>query len=104
MGRYIVKLYQNKYVHYSSVVDAPISYVMGREQTKAYMMQEDNQDEETVERRIARADKIGLSAIDCDDLSGVISCNRAGPKGETITLAQMAEMYASEEYYKKHKG
>lgn len=103
MGRYIVKLAPEKYLHWSTVVDAPISYLMGRDEMKAYIMAEDHQTAEEVEVRLARTDKKGTSALDFGSLEGIEACNRAGYKEANISLKLMLKIYESDDAYKQYE-
>jgi hypothetical protein len=54
MGRYVAKLADDRYCEWSTVVDAPVSWVVSREAAvKAW-----------TEERVARADRSGTSILD----------------------------------------
>lgn len=92
MGRAIVRLAPDEYVEWSTVVDAPVSYVFTREYGLA------NGEDPT---RLDRADKQGHSYFDnyYKNVEDFVSCNRAGPKESSITLGAIRRMYANPESY-----
>lgn len=105
MGKYVVRLEEEKFIRWSSVVDAPLSFIMTKAEMKAHLMEKDGNDEETADARIERADRIGTSAMDRNEEARVvISGNRAGPNGEELSLEQIVNMYANEESYKAAGG
>jgi hypothetical protein len=100
MSRAFLKLGDDAYIEWSEVVDAPVSYVMTREQAvkaaSEYTITEEgvSRDLATGEARIARADETGTSYTNTNSSAEeVISFNRAGPNETCITLAQMLEQY-----------
>lgn len=85
MGRGIVKLADNEYVEWSTVVDAPVSWVM------AY--------DEALEAagdpaRIVRADVFGTSYLSPPwSLRDLLNGNRAGPDESEATLSEIRKLY-----------
>jgi hypothetical protein len=92
MGRGIVKLADNKYVEWSSVVDAPVSYVFTKNDASS----------RTEVSRIERANSNGHSYLDSPP-GDYIGFNRAGPYESCITKEAILRRYESEESYKSFK-
>ena len=72
----MLKLAEDEYVEWGSIVDAPVSYAMGRAAAV----------DEFGEERVARADKKGHSYR---DLPPVIVGNRAGPGESSLSLEEL---------------
>lgn len=88
MGKYVAKLGEDAYCEWSTVVDAPVSWVMSREHAVA----------EWEPTRVERADRNGTSILD-DYPAGetpeqIVSGNRAGPRETEITAAEIIDAYA----------
>lgn len=79
MGRGIVKLAEDEYVEWSSIVDAPVSYVVDRETAVGAWSEE----------RVDRADRNGHSYRDGFGLEG----NRAGEDERELTRDEIRERY-----------
>lgn len=92
MGRAIVRFGEDEYVEWSTVVDAPVSYVLSRS-----AMLEDG----VSANRLDRADLYGHSYLDLDykGIEEVISCNRAGPKECCLTLDAIRRRFANQHSY-----
>lgn len=90
MGRGILKLDENKYVEWSSVVDAPTTYIMDREEAVRF-----TQDE----KRIIRADETGTSFKDVGGISAeeYVAFNRAGENESCISLEEIIDKYTLKE-------
>ena len=95
MSNPVVKLVENEYVEWSSVVDAPISRVLDREGIKKYLISKYGGPEENTEKRIARADKHGTSLLHqhYESVKDFVSFNRAGDKESCLTLEEIREQY-----------
>jgi hypothetical protein len=93
MGQYIVKL-EGKYLMWSTVVDAPITYGGTLAELRAYVKERDGENGlRDLTERLKRVEAKGTSAIDEDGPDDVMWLNRAG-KGETpLTKAQIIEHY-----------
>ena len=92
MGHAVYKLADDRYVEWSSVVDAPVSYLA----TRAQSVQRWGAD------RVGRADLNGHSYVDGYEASpstpeDLICVNRAGPGEERLTLEAILRRYASPE-------
>ena len=82
MPRYIGKI-DGRYFEYSTVVDAPVTVLMGLEEFKAYYLAEYGRCTfDGLEERLARADTKGTSSMLDSSLEDMLLCNRCGP-GET---------------------
>jgi hypothetical protein len=90
MGRYIAKLGDDAYVDWSTVVDAPVSFILTREEAVA----------EWSEERVARADHHGTSIWDGYPAGStpdeIVRANRAGPNESELTLEQILVAYDAE--------
>lgn len=86
MGQGIVKLAEDAYVVWSSVVDAPVSEISSREAMRASGISP---------LRLARADANGTSFVDENrDGPAYVAFNRAGPREECLTLTALRDRYA----------
>jgi len=98
MGRYIAKLADDAYVDWSTVVDAPVSWVLARDAAVA----------EWTEERVARADRNGTSILDGYPAGTtpeeIVRGNRAGPGESELPVAAIIEMYANEQAYEAAGG
>jgi hypothetical protein len=109
MGRCIIRVTHNrvpKYLEWSSVVDAPVTYGMTREEFKTYALAEYGRREgggEDFDARLDRADKTGTSAIGWT-LDDIISCNRAGPHETCATLDDIVRIYCWRKYREARSG
>lgn len=93
MARFIVKI-DGKYLEWSTVVDAPVTYGMTREEFEAYYRF--NYGESWMEHlpeRMARVEANGTSSFNCTSIEDVIAGNRAGDGEQELTLEQIAEKY-----------
>jgi hypothetical protein len=88
MGRGIVKLADGEYVEWSTVVDAPVSYVLGADEARAAWGEE----------RVERADERGTSFVDLPPTPAAeyVAGNRAGDGEEELTLDEIRARYAKE--------
>jgi len=87
MGNYVARLADDAYVEWSTIVDAPISWVHSREQAiKAWTPQ-----------RVERADRNGTSILDGYPAGStpdeIVRGNRAGPGESELTVAQIIAAY-----------
>lgn len=100
MGRCIVKLADEKYVEWSSIVDAPVTYIFDRKGMKEWLdAQYGLSSVEENEKRLARADKHGTSMLGphYENVEQFITCNRAGENEEFLTLKEIIERYTLKE-------
>ncbi len=94
MANYIVKLKKDKYVEWSTVVDAPITYILTREQMIAHLDEQYGVSSVTNNQlRLDRADENGTSAMFNQTRGDLLSCNRAGDNEEKLTLKAILEKY-----------
>lgn len=84
MGRGIIKLEDDRYLEWSTVVDAPVSASLDRDEAvKAWG-----------EERIARADEKGTSFLDVtESAANYVRLNRAGPGETCLTMEQICKGY-----------
>lgn len=87
MPKFLVKLADDEYVEWSTVVDAPVSYVMTRDEAVAWR----NGDEEAIQR----ADDNGHSALwmSAQSVDELVAFNRAGDHESCISLEEIREKY-----------
>lgn len=88
MARGILQLGPDMYVEWSSVADAPATYIMTKDELIRYLG-----GIEICRERIERMDKTGTSYIDYDNNESFFEFNRAGDKEECLTKEQMIEKY-----------
>jgi hypothetical protein len=93
MGHCIVKL-AGKYLDWSSVVDAPVSYGMTLEEYRAFYLEEyGKQGMKDLDARLKRVEKIGTSSQLGHTPEELVSCNRAGPNEKPLTMKEIIEFY-----------
>jgi len=100
MGRCIVRLEAPEghpvYLEWSTVVDAPVTYAMTREELEEHVREEyGNQGLEELPARLERADRCGASWRDAyrESAEDTIRGNRAGPNETELTVEQIIERY-----------
>ena len=97
MGQGIVKL-NGKYMIWSTVVDAPITRLMTREQLEEHVRFEDGErGVRELPERMKRADTKGTSFFDYDSAEKVVSHNRSGPDESCLTIEELIEKCEAEE-------
>lgn len=97
MGKCVAKLADDEYVEWSTVVDAPITYICNREEMKAHLLERYGTAGRPDER-IARADKRGTSWIDREEtMEDLVALNRAGDDETELTLGEIREQYRAPE-------
>lgn len=96
MPRYIIKLdtpHGPRYMEWSTVVDAPVTYGVPLERFKAYYRERyGTEGMKELPERLERVERTGTSDM-IGTLDGLISCNRAGDKEEELTMEQIIERY-----------
>ena len=102
MPTYIVRLDAERplYMEWSTIVDAPMSALMPREQFVRYYMEryqdeyEDrNHARRHLDRRIARASARGTNAHSGVSAEQLLACNSAGLNEKALTPSEMLEQY-----------
>src|SRR5262245_2894012 len=95
MPRYLVKLDDDAYVEWSTVVDAPVTHVVTRAETIRWNQRQGCTLPEAQERT-ARTDKNGHSAMwfSPESTEQLIAGNRAGEGESELSLAEILEQYA----------
>lgn len=116
MGKCIVKLAEDKYVEWSSVCDAPVTYIMDKESMEDYVrgVEEHSLGYQALEKaegrakelmlelvqlkvsdRLERIEKNGTSSMMGDrSAKEFVRGNRAGPKETELTIEQLIEAYS----------
>jgi hypothetical protein len=93
MGNYIFRL-EDKYLIWSTVVDAPTTTAMTREEfEKFYRAEYGNSSMHDLRLRMARVDTYGTSARGDDCVMSTVACNRAGPGESTLSLRQIIDWW-----------
>lgn len=89
MPQFIVAL-RDKFVMWSTIVDAPVSEPMTLEQLTRYMRKEGGEEAiRALPERLARVDAKGTSAINDADANDTMWMNRAGAGESRLTRAQL---------------
>jgi len=97
MGRGIVKLGPNQYVDWSTVIDAPVSYVLtADEMIERRIRQAKKEAEESTREALERADRTGTSYLGITGVK-VIDDNRAGEDESKLTREQLIEKFTYRE-------
>jgi hypothetical protein len=93
MPRYIIKL-ADKYLEWSTIVDAPVTNGMSLEEFKEYYKSEYGvQGLNGLEERLKRVEEKGTSSIYEGSVDEVISGNRAGDNEKKLTKEEIIEKY-----------
>jgi hypothetical protein len=91
MGRCIVKL-GSKYVEWSSVSDAPVTYGMTLEELKDHVRFRYGQEGvDELPERLARVEEYGTSSFPPDKVEDLVLFNRAGHQGSCLTLKELVD-------------
>lgn len=89
MPRYIAH-YNGWFFEWSTVVDAPVTKAMHREEFEQFYKEEyGNRGIEDLEARLSRAITFGCSAFDGHSLYELIKGNRAGPKETELSFEEI---------------
>jgi len=89
MPRYLCKL-DDQYFEWSTIVDAPTTFGMTREEMEEYHREEYGVSADAeLARRLARVDATGCSARDGTTVDDLIASNRAGPNESALTREEL---------------
>ena len=104
MGQHIVKL-EGKYLLWSTIVDAPITYGMTLTELKAYVKEESgNEGLRELPKRLERVEQKGTSALNRDSADDTIWLNRAGKDETRLTRAEFVATYVTDPKAHPPKG
>lgn len=93
MPRYIIKI-KDKYLEWSTVVDAPVTYGGTLEEFKEYYLNEYGSSSlANFEERLERVEQVGTSERGAKNLAYTIGVNRAGPKETCLTEDEIYQKY-----------
>lgn len=93
MPRYIIKL-EDKYLVWSTVVDAPITNGMTIEELTEFIEWQHGQDGlSDLPDRLKRVEEKGISAFNYDSVDEIIAYNRAGKDETCLTKEALIEKY-----------
>lgn len=108
MPRFIVKLetpHGPRYMEWSTIVDAPVTYGVTLEQFEAYYRERyGTEGMKELPDRLRRVAITGVSADGYASVAGLISCNRAGEDDTCMTLAQIIEHYCPRDMHDAGKA
>ena len=90
---YVVKLKEDKYVIWSTIVDAPITFILNKEEIIKYLEAMYPNPKENHQERVDRADQYGTSAQLKMSTEELLQGNRAGPKETELSLEEILEQY-----------
>ena len=94
MPRHVLKLPNDRYMEWSTVVDAPVTRAVPLDEFRDYYLDEyGSSREEYLLKCLARAEADGCSAEGIS-LATLISCNRAGPQGSELSLDEIMKIYS----------
>lgn len=98
MPKYIVKL-GGKYMEWSTIVDAPVSWGMTKDEFRNYYREEyGNNGLERLDERMARVEENGCSAQSPRlTASECVRSNRAGPGESKLTEEQIISVYCEKQ-------
>ena len=89
MARYIIRLKEDKYCEWSTVVDAPISPVLSKRGILQYMLDVCGNNKADAAERLCRAD-MDRQGTTSEDIDG---SNRAGDYGASLSLEEIVKKY-----------
>ena len=92
MPRYTLKLGDNEYLEWSTIVDAPVTYITDRDEMIAHLRFKYG-DHIDITRHMNIVDEQGTSCRDGQTVEQIISSNRAGPNESHLTLAEIKQRY-----------
>lgn len=96
MPRFIIH-HDGYFLEWSTVVDAPVSYGMRREEFEEYYLAEHGRSGMLeLAARLERAERNGTSAIPFTSVESLTSLNRAGPRTECIPFSEIFRIYCRE--------
>lgn len=89
MGRVIIH-HAGKFAEWSSVVDAPTTNPMTREEFEAYYVKKyGTSSQNQMAERLDRAELNGSSCLEGTSFEDVVFCNRAGPEESDLSVEQL---------------
>jgi hypothetical protein len=92
MGNFLVKL-GAKYLEWSTIVDAPVTYLLTRDEMREYLRDEYGRSgSRDTEERLARCDQYGTSSL-YQTRDSLIANNRAGDGDTSLTLDELIAKY-----------
>lgn len=97
MAKYVIKI-RDKYLEWSTAVDAPVTRGMTREEMIEHLVLSVTEEARSnAGRRLCRADDHGSSAIPFESAEDVIFGNRAGPGETELSIDGIYDEYCGEE-------
>lgn len=100
MPKPIIKLEHNgesRYAEWSTILDAPSTWLMTRDQFEAYYLHWYGTDGAAdLPGRMLRVERTGTSSMIGDTLEDLLSVNRAGPDEAMATVEEIWERYSEE--------
>lgn len=94
MGHSIIKL-ADKYLIWSSVVDAPITYGMNLEEIKRYCVIEYDMSFLEIESKLKIVEEKGTSSYLFKNVDDQIALNHAGENGECLSKEEVIKAFCS---------
>lgn len=92
MGRGFIKL-NGMYLLWSTIVDAPISKPMYRDEAIETALRKGWRSQESAEESLRRADEKGISYRGYEDLDAFLALNRAGPNETSLTKDELVAVF-----------
>ena len=93
MPKYIIKI-KDKYLEWSTVVDAPVTYGLSLEEfTKYYAEEYGQQGMRGLPDRLKRVESKGTSSMLDDSIESLISGNTLASDGAKLTLDEIYQVY-----------
>lgn len=97
MGRPLIRVeteHGERFLQWSTIVDAPVSYGMTEDQLREYIKEEyGNEGLRDLAGRIARCREKGTSSFVHESLGEMLWLNRAGPDETEATLEEIIAQY-----------
>lgn len=93
MGRIIIKI-KDRYLEWSSIVDAPVTFGMNKEELEKYHLEEYGVNgHRDFKNRMERVELTGTSNKTRLSIADVIKGNQAGPNESELTIEEIYQAY-----------
>lgn len=93
MPRFIVK-FKDKYMIFSTIVDAPVTYGMTIGELEDYVRMTHGQSGlDDLPKRLERVERYGSSSMGKRSAEDVMGFNRAGPNEDCLTMEEIYQAY-----------
>ncbi len=92
MPHYTLKLGEDQYLEWSTIVDAPITNILSRKEIISFLKTRYPDKEVLINKRLNLVDEVGTS-IENYSVEQIIKYNRAGEDEKSISLEEIKQRY-----------